>query len=441
MKMLRRDLSHLRAASMLAAGLMLTIQAAETQPAQPSVPGKYTGPGSCSSTSCHGGVQPRNETTVLQNEYSTWAVRDKHTHAYIVLTNDVGKRMGRILNIQPEKNKKCTDCHALEVPLEQKAKTFDSNDGVSCESCHGPSSGWLGPHTTRDWTYAKSVELGMYDTRDLIKRSERCLSCHLGTAEKYVDHEMIAAGHPDLYFEQGSYEALMPKHWKDYTKDPWIDVKTVATGQAVQLRENMRRISRSANRFWPEYAELDCFACHHSLTAAKDSWRQERGYPGRRAGNPPYNMSRFAVFQVVANDLDRGAAGQLDGEVRRVYELVSNITADRAQIASAANSAAEAADRMAHRLAGMQLDQAATVRMIKNISADADRIAAQGERSAEQAAMTLQSLYIAYSSVEKTGNEQVRAAINGLFPMFENPSAFVPGAFARQMRNVGALIR
>jgi hypothetical protein len=41
-------------------------------------PAQYTGPGSCRSSSCHGGVQPRNETSV-PNEYSTWAVQDKHT--------------------------------------------------------------------------------------------------------------------------------------------------------------------------------------------------------------------------------------------------------------------------------------------------------------------------------------------------------------------------
>ena len=40
----------------------------------------------------------------------------------------------------------------------------------------------------------------MYDTRDLVQRTEKCLACHLGTQEKFVDHEMIAAGHPDLYF-------------------------------------------------------------------------------------------------------------------------------------------------------------------------------------------------------------------------------------------------
>ena len=69
-------------------------------------------------------------------------------------------------------------------------------------------------HTTRGWTHAQSVALGMYDTRDLAKRTEKCLSCHLGSQEKFVDHEMIAAGHPDLYFELDSFSAVMPRHWK-----------------------------------------------------------------------------------------------------------------------------------------------------------------------------------------------------------------------------------
>ena len=436
---------HIRAASLALATWLMTaclLSAADVQPQVPTGPGKYNGPGSCSSTSCHGSVQPRTETTVLQNEYSTWAVRDKHTKAFMVLSNDVGKRMGRILNVEPEKNKKCTDCHALVVPDDQKARTFDSNDGVSCENCHGPASNWLGPHTTRDWKYEKSLDLGMYDTRDLVKRSERCLSCHLGTTEKYVDHEMIAAGHPDLYFEQASFEAVMPRHWKDYTKDPWIEVRTMATGQAIQLRENMRRITRDANRLWPEYAELDCFACHHSLTAAKDSWRQERGYPGRRAGNPPWNPSRYAIFQHVVREADAGEAQQLEEAVKQAMTVVSDITADRNQIASAATSAAEAADRVARRITAMQFDQAMTMRLLKAISADGDRIASEGERCAEQAAMALDALYIAYSNNEKPGNEQqVRGAINAMFPMFESPSAYSPGPFARQMKTVNGMLR
>src|ERR1051325_4596873 len=104
--------------------------------AQTTEPPKYTGPGSCASPSCHGGVQVRTETSVQQNEYSTWVVQDKHAHAFAVLTNPLAVRMARILKIEkPETAAKCLGCHALSVPESDRARTFDSTDGVSCESC------------------------------------------------------------------------------------------------------------------------------------------------------------------------------------------------------------------------------------------------------------------------------------------------------------------
>lgn len=407
---------------------------------------KYMGPGSCAAPSCHGGVQPRSETSVLQNEYSTWVVKDKyHTKAYNVLTNDIAQRMGRILGLpHPETEQKCLLCHSLNASAEQSARTFDKNDGVSCENCHGPASNWLEPHTRRDWNYEKSVELGMYNTRDLVKRSERCLSCHLGTADKLVDHAMIAAGHPDLYFELASFQATMPPHWKEpFDKDPWVGVRTVGVGQAVQLREELRRVAfRAQGSVWPEYAELDCFACHHSLTAAKDSWRQQRGYPDRRPGNPPFNMSRYVVFQKVAYEVDREANQQLDAEMSRVYKAVSDITGDRHQVTVTANRAANIADRLARKIQGAQFDRDITLRLMKSISGDAERISNQGERTAEQAFMALQSLFVVYSGKEKLANEdQLRQALNGLFQQFNDQSAYNPARFAGQLRNVNALLR
>ena len=146
---------------------------------------RYTGPGSCASTTCHGSVTPRTDNRVLQNEYSTWIVKDKHSKAYTSLQGDVGERMAAILGIgKAETAPKCLACHALDVPATQRARTFDLSEGVSCESCHGPAAAWLGPHTERDWTHEKSIAAGMYDTRDLTKRSEKCLSCHLGNDRK-----------------------------------------------------------------------------------------------------------------------------------------------------------------------------------------------------------------------------------------------------------------
>src|SRR5579862_5514578 len=97
--------------------------------AQTASPPKYNGPGSCAAPSCHGGVQPRTETSIQQTEYSTWVVKDKHAQAYIALSNPVALRMGRILNLpRPDTAPKCLACHALDVPPEQRAKTFDMTD-------------------------------------------------------------------------------------------------------------------------------------------------------------------------------------------------------------------------------------------------------------------------------------------------------------------------
>src|SRR5260370_10954947 len=96
---------------------------------------------------------------------------------------------------------------------QQRGRAVESSEGVSCENCHGPASAWLGPHTTRTWAQEKSVALGMHDTRNVMHRTEKCLECHLGTKNKFVDHEMIAAGHPDLYFELDSFSAGVPRHW------------------------------------------------------------------------------------------------------------------------------------------------------------------------------------------------------------------------------------
>src|SRR6202166_815450 len=174
---------------------------------------KYIGPGSCAATSCHGSVKPVAGSRILQNEDSTWIIKDKHSRAYQALTGDIGEHIARILKLdsKAEEARKCLSCNALYTPQEQRARPFELSEGDSCENCHGPASAWLGPHTTRDWTHEQSVAAGMYDTRNLVRRTEKCLECHLGTQEKFVDHEMIAAGHPDLYFELDSFSAVMPR--------------------------------------------------------------------------------------------------------------------------------------------------------------------------------------------------------------------------------------
>src|SRR5215468_6147678 len=338
-------------------------------PAQEKEPVKYIGPGSCAATSCHGSVKPIAGSRILQNEYSTWILQDKHSRAYQALTGNVGERMARILKLgaKAEEAPKCLACYALYTTPEQRGRTFEISEGVSCENCHGPAAAWLGPHTTHSWSHEKSLALGMTDTRNVIHRTEKCLECHLGTKNKFVDHEMIAAGHPDLYFELDSFSAVMPRHWKVPRESQpgkpaedaaWVGVREWGTGQAVQLRAAMERLTwRAKNeRFdkkdvWPEYSELSCFACHHALGPAKDSWRQEHGYSGRRPGDPAWNASRYAVFRLLAKQTDSANAQELDRQMLLVSDEMGKLSPDRNVVAAAASLAAPAAERIGERLA------------------------------------------------------------------------------------------
>jgi hypothetical protein len=442
----------LECAVILCGAIFFACALAAPAAAHPAEASKYTGPGSCSSTSCHGSVKPRADSRIFQNEYSIWVVKDKHAKAYDALTGLVGQRMGSILGLGKSENAaKCLACHALDVPADARAKTFELNEGVTCENCHGPASAWLGPHTTRGWTHEQSVAAGMYDTRSLVRRTEKCLSCHLGTQEKFVDHEMIAAGHPDLYFELDSFSSVMPRHWKTPREsapgvaaesDAWSGVRDWGTGQAVQLRASMERIAwRAKGKNWPEYSELQCFACHHALTAPEQSWRQQRGYQGRRPGDPPWNASRYALFRELAHQVDDAGATRLDDQVAQIAKMLSQLNPDRDGVAAAAASAASLSGQLFSRIEAQSYDAAMTLRLLRRISNDADEISNEGERAAEQAAMALDSLFIAYTRTEKMANAaDIRAAINVLFQQLENPSAYNPADFASQMRKVNSLL-
>jgi hypothetical protein len=407
--------------------------------------GNYSGPGSCAASNCHGSVRPRTTTPIKQNEYSIWAAQDKHSRAFSVLSNPISVRMGKILKLSspPSQADKCRACHTLNVPANLRAQTFEGDEGVSCENCHGPAVGWLGPHTTRGWTREQSFKLGQYNTPDLLTRSEKCMSCHVGNAEKRVDHQMIAAGHPDLTFELDTFSAVMPRHWKfPADNDPWDGVQEWGIGQAVQLREVLNRLSRSAsNGPWPEFAELDCFACHHSLTAPQDSWRQADGYPGRNPGVPAWNASRYMVFRHLVEQVSADRGQQFNAQLERVASLMGT-GADRNQIASAAKQAAASTDQIAQQLRSQKYDRDLSARVMQAIASDATPISEQGERSAEQAAFAIDAIWLAYQKNEKVDNQaELRAAINRLFDLLQqSPSLYNAPNYAAQLQKVKALL-
>ena len=110
---------------------------------QEKEPVKYIGPGSCAATSCHGSVKPIAGSRILQNEYSTWILQDKHSRAYQALTGEVGERMATILKLgsKAEEAPKCLACHALYITPEQRGRAFEISEGVSMSASDRPPRG------------------------------------------------------------------------------------------------------------------------------------------------------------------------------------------------------------------------------------------------------------------------------------------------------------
>jgi len=77
-------------------------------------------------------------------------------------------------------SKECLPCHvtAFGADAQSLAPSFDRQDGVQCESCHGPGSAHVEARTRKD--EVKSMDgLIRYDDERAIKA--RCVTCHEGT--------------------------------------------------------------------------------------------------------------------------------------------------------------------------------------------------------------------------------------------------------------------
>ena len=410
----------------------------------------YIGVESCGASTCHGSATPRTalRSGIRQTEYTQWLTTDKHAKAYEVLLKDRSKEMARNLKMTepPSKSDRCLVCHALEAPKELRSASYKIEDGVGCETCHGQAEGWLGIHIGHGRT--ASLPVGMYDTRNLVKRAEKCVSCHVGDDTRNVDHELIAAGHPDLVFDFETYTAKLPPHWRPAPSDG-VGGRAWAVGQVVALRESLKRLARRTQQraatAWPEFAEFECFACHHDVNNIDStyyrrgeanrvqegqpwdiSWRQQRGYPGV-AGIPPWNPARYFVLRQLVQALAPESRAILDQELNTVSTLMAKVGAsDPAQIAAAANRAAQVAESLLSRVASLEMNPELASTVLRNITSDSASIAGAGVRVAEQATMAIETFVpVARKSGKPLAQEPVvMGALRKLSQAVEKPEEY-----------------
>ena len=89
------------------------------------------------------------------DESVTWDKEDKHSIAFKRLNSDRGRRMASLLKIDVNKREAgCLGCHSASISevtnRADQGVQFNPSEGVSCENCHGPYSGWGGEHIQAD---------------------------------------------------------------------------------------------------------------------------------------------------------------------------------------------------------------------------------------------------------------------------------------------------
>jgi hypothetical protein len=149
------------------------------------------------------------------------------------------------------------------------------------------------------------------------------------------------------------------------------------------------------------------------------------------------------VLKTILEEIDSDAGRRLDSEMAHVGQLVNDVTQDPKQIGVAAREAGDIADQIVMKIGSYHFDAQTDLRLMKKISASGEWISSQGERAAEQAVMTLNSMAITYFQNSGQGNPlqaQIQAAITVLFKLVESPSTYVPRQFSSRLREVNKLL-
>jgi hypothetical protein len=399
-------------------------------------PGTFVGVASCANSGCHGSTVPLQSSRILQNEYYTWLNSDRHARAYNVLFNDLSARIVKNMRLRRKAYQEslCLDCHSTNVPASKVFGRIDLEDGVQCEACHGPAGGWRGEHAEAGWTHQQSVERGMTDLRDLRVRAHLCDQCHLGGAQKEVDHELIASGHPLLAFELDNYSETMPAHWNPHRDTH--GVPAFVAGQAMAFRDSLNNLARRARGDkWPEFSDMSCANCHHSLENSQ--WRQTRGWPGR-AGLPAWSPKQWAVLRLIVQSFNPPVREALDGEVQTLAARVAQMS-DPSGVAATAEKTLGTLNGVMPKILVLQWREDDIRSLMRAIAAD-DGVTVDVQ-SAQQAALALQSLAAALTRAHPSLlKSPMTEALDAVFAEVQNKDRYDPARFAEKLRALrGAL--
>jgi len=400
----------------LAASLMprgARAQDAETDPEL------HLGAGSCAAQACHGGA------TEGRHEYKIWATRDRHSRAYEALTGGLGQRIGKRLGLEPAGAPECLSCHGTTGV--KTAATFDPNDGVSCELCHGGAREWLGAHVTPAWrklTPAAKEVRGFRDLTTPVKRAEACVGCHVAGEGRDITHAIMAAGHPPLVFDAARFLDNMPPHWTD---EEDLRVATWVEGLKANAAAVLGHVERTARNGAPDFTVFDCYSCHHPVYTGSV---YERSEPPGRPGDLPLELSSLEVLLIAAGD---------EALLERFDAILSHTWAPGDATRDLARYAGEAATDVRRLFPDANTYRRAhAARFLGNLDAYLERVAADRTRTPRA---EMQQIALAIHALAARREDAFRSAYAELDRALANTVPYDPAACAKAARAVIAAAR
>ncbi len=377
---------------------------------------KFSAAMSCQGSNCHSKAAAAAPPAQSGIELTIWKSSDPHRMTFTSLVKpDVKKdpKFGDIAKnlkiADAAKSERCLGCHALNVPETLKeagpaGEMLTLKEGVSCDACHGPSEKYFKVHSKVGWLDGERKKLdhdgllkthGLYDTKPVVARAEKCVTCHLA-----IDDDLVKAGHPQPIFELAYYSDFknfenLSNHWRD--PGGYFGAKLWAAGQVICLRDAMTQLAARGAGGAP-------------ADSLKDAYEQAMGH--------------YGVFkQLLAAKAVAGDAAGMDAAVAKLSAAMK--AASGKDVAASATAIAAMADKLAPIVGAYDPDKdpASVTKVLAAIAADATLAKDNGLHGVEQQALAINTLYLAYASGKKVADAEVKATsdiIAGLFKSLDD---------------------
>jgi hypothetical protein len=414
----------------------------------------HLGVASCAGSTCHG-RQEGDGKVVRQDEIKLWqedsSAGGTHSRSLRLIAGPRGQAIAARLGIgDPTSAPMCLGCHV--DPAANRGPHFQTSDGVGCEACHGGAQNWIQSHYTVGASHARNVSQGMIPLENPKVRAGVCLDCHFGSADagQFVNHRIMAAGHPRIVFELDLFSTLQQHHNEDADyvrrKGRTDDVRLWTTGQAMALERSLTLYSnpgRGTEGVFPEFYFFDCHTCHRRISDEPSARPSNIANPARPIpeGMPAYNDENMIMLSAAARVIAPELGRRFDADAKAFHAALAK---DRASAVAAAARLRETTGALADAFARRSFGTAETFAIVDSIASDAISPRFTDYEGSVQSVMAIDTLLNALVNSRAVNGSAVaatRAEINRAYAAVKNPNDYRPLEFRRALGGAVRTIR